>query len=343
MANFQNNTTVKYCNGCARNLPHSEFHKRNSTASRLATRCKECASAQSRKWRYSPAGRAFKDGRRKGRPPIEQQTDRTLKRCTSCSQEKLLCAFGAQKAGKFGVAAWCRACASAKHKEYAQRPEVQQQARERHKSWQQDPKNKERIKGYARKYREKNWKKVRDLHYRWRKEHPEEWKAIHKRRYYKDVEATRARDRARRAKKWIENPEQIKMWLRLANHRRKARKLNAKGECSKVQFLAKCDYHGWRCIYCKIELTLATVTLDHRQPLSKGGSNWPANIAPACGGCNSMKTDRSEASFRELLRLALINGWQPKAADKSKQRGRKPLFIQTPPTKSLQLLTDGTC
>src|ERR1043165_4649001 len=112
--------------------------------------------------------------------------------------------------------------------------------------------------------------KVRDLHYRWRKEHPEEWKAIHKRRYYKDVEATRARDRARRAKKWIENPEQIKMWLRLANHRRKARKLNAKGECSKVQFLAKCDYHGWRCVYCKIELTLATVTLDHRQPLSKG-------------------------------------------------------------------------
>ena len=233
--------------------------------------------------------------------------------------------FRPQKAGRFGVASWCKQCTAVKAKERRLRPGVKERELERQRLWQRA--NPDKVKQYSRKYRMNNWQRAKAAMYAWRKKNPEKAKAVHKRRYYKDAEATRARDRARRARKWIDNPEQIKMWLRIQNHRRKARKLNAQGECSKIQFLAKCDFWGWRCLYCKVELTLKTVTLEHRAPLVKGGSNWPANIAPACPACNSMKGEKTEAEYRQIVEGLKATGWQPKYPDKSKRRGRKPRAI----------------
>ena len=41
------------------------------------------------------------------------------------------------------------------------------------------------------------------------------------------------------------------------------------------------------CWMCGAEAT----EIDHVKPLSAGGSNWPANLRPACHPCNRAKSN----------------------------------------------------
>ena len=84
-------------------------------------------------------------------------------------------------------------------------------------------------------------------------------------------------------------------------HRRRA----AKGVFTSTQWASKCEYWGWRCYLCTAPLTLKTATVDHRKPLIRGGSNWIANIAPACRYCNAVKRDLSEADYRKKIQAGL--------------------------------------
>ena len=43
------------------------------------------------------------------------------------------------------------------------------------------------------------------------------------------------------------------------------------------------------CVYCG---TAPSTTVDHRIPLSKGGSNDYTNLVGACSACNSKKKDK---------------------------------------------------
>lgn len=44
-----------------------------------------------------------------------------------------------------------------------------------------------------------------------------------------------------------------------------------------------------RCAYCGIESTAEALTVDHFDPLSRGGRHELSNILPACWPCNSKK------------------------------------------------------
>ena len=76
---------------------------------------------------------------------------------------------------------------------------------------------------------------------------------------------------------------------------REARKIGAAGTCSEEQAAARWAMFGGRCWMCGGPAT----DDDHVKPLSTRrmpqgstpGSNWPANIRPACGPCNSRKND----------------------------------------------------
>jgi 5-methylcytosine-specific restriction endonuclease McrA len=67
-----------------------------------------------------------------------------------------------------------------------------------------------------------------------------------------------------------------------------ARKFNAKGYTTRVQLKARWDYYGHKCWICK----LTASETDHVIPLSKGGSNWPANLRPICKQCNVRKGNK---------------------------------------------------
>jgi 5-methylcytosine-specific restriction endonuclease McrA len=71
------------------------------------------------------------------------------------------------------------------------------------------------------------------------------------------------------------------------------RHLNAAGNATPTQLKARWDFYGGLCYLCGLIAT----AMDHVIPLNKGGSNWPANLRPACKKCNSQKSDISLAAF----------------------------------------------
>ena len=102
------------------------------------------------------------------------------------------------------------------------------------------------------------------------------------------------------------NPEKIKSYR--AN--RYAHRRGAEGSHTDVEWVALCLLSKGICIYCQKP---AKLTRDHFIPLSNGGSNYIANIVPACSNCNSSKknkppeetaqwmADRTIARLREFL------------------------------------------
>jgi hypothetical protein len=53
----------------------------------------------------------------------------------------------------------------------------------------------------------------------------------------------------------------------------------------------------YRCRYCRKQLTVATVTLDHVVAVSRGGGNEFDNLVTACLDCNSTKNHRPVGDF----------------------------------------------
>lgn len=136
-------------------------------------------------------------------------------------------------------------------------------------------KNKDLVKERKRKWYQKNKEKISTEHKKYRKNNQEKLKE--KRRLYNK-----------------KNP----MIPRMAAFRRRARHKNAPGFSTKEQIQARFDYYGNKCYYCGDSSNLQ---MEHRIPLSRGGSNWPANIVPACRGCNSKKSTQTEAEFNRQL------------------------------------------
>lgn len=64
----------------------------------------------------------------------------------------------------------------------------------------------------------------------------------------------------------------------------------------------------WKCQYCGEKVTDKNVTLDHRVPQAKNGTDLPENLATCCFVCNSIKSGKTYeeaapailASIREL-------------------------------------------
>jgi 5-methylcytosine-specific restriction endonuclease McrA len=154
---------------------------------------------------------------------------------------------------------------------------------------------------HHRRYREQNRQEIKERARAWRKSHPEKIRTYTVKYRHKNYEATRKREQKQYERRMQENPDSVRMWGRLAAQRRKARRLAAQGVCTKEQFMAKCEYFGWRCYLCGIKLNTTSVQMEHRKPLSRGGANWPANLAPACAGCNYSKGTKTEAEFRVWL------------------------------------------
>jgi hypothetical protein len=77
--------------------------------------------------------------------------------------------------------------------------------------------------------------------------------------------------------------------------RRRVRKLGAPGRHTTKEWEALKNRYGGLCAYCA---TAPGTTRDHVIPLVKGGSDYAANILPACETCNSSKHDAFLAEWR---------------------------------------------
>lgn len=82
-------------------------------------------------------------------------------------------------------------------------------------------------------------------------------------------------------------PDRIRAYGRASDAKRRSRTLSAAGHgyASKAMIDARWEMFGGKCWVCGGPAE----AVDHVKPLSKGGSNFPSNLRPACTGCNSSK------------------------------------------------------
>lgn len=137
-------------------------------------------------------------------------------------------------------------------------------------------------------------------------------------RYYKDHKAEcqermkiyreENSEHLKKAKREYHQRADIKERRRLRYERNKviaarftAKQYGAQGDCTEEQWRAKLEYWGRRCYLCLSHLDPEKTEIEHRIPFSRGGSNWPANLAPACRPCNKSKGRRTETEYRATL------------------------------------------
>lgn len=90
------------------------------------------------------------------------------------------------------------------------------------------------------------------------------------------------------------NPEKTKA----RRDKYKANHAAAEGAYTDADVAAIRAAQGDRCFYCPRDLN-GGGELDHKTPLSRGGTHWPENLALACLGCNRDKHAKTAEEFFE--------------------------------------------
>lgn len=183
------------------------------------------------------------------------------KTCSKCKTPKPLDEFPPNKRSRDGKQSQCRVCRAAYQREYIRKYPERKREQDRH--YRQE--NADHIREIKRAWSDDNRERLNQQSAEWRKNNRERRNAI--------VRAYRAR-----------HPESY----RITKQRYLARKQNAEGECSREEWeliLQQFAPDG-RCPACGRQ---KPPTMDHIVPLSLGGSNYPFNLQPLCGNCNSTK------------------------------------------------------
>lgn len=95
-----------------------------------------------------------------------------------------------------------------------------------------------------------------------------------------------------------QHPGKVKEYSR----RRRARLAKAEGDFTEEEFRTLCAVYDNRCSYCdRSTEEVGSLVPDHVIPLSRGGSNWLKNIAPACQHCNDSKGTKTADEFFDWL------------------------------------------
>lgn len=104
----------------------------------------------------------------------------------------------------------------------------------------------------------------------------------------RDYDARTREQKAARTRRWaLEHPER----RQINEAKRRALKKGSFGSgVSTEQWSAICEEFGGRCAYCA---SVRPLTLDHVDPLSKGGAHDVGNVVPACKSCNTSKLNRT--------------------------------------------------
>ena len=87
-----------------------------------------------------------------------------------------------------------------------------------------------------------------------------------------------------------EQPERLQAYY----HTRRGRELAA-GPVDPQLIVTLWRTQEDRCYYCKTRQ--ARMQLEHKQPLSRGGTNDPTNLCLACAECNRQKGTKTEAEY----------------------------------------------
>lgn len=158
--------------------------------------------------------------------------------------------------------------------------------------------HREQISQYAKSWREQNQETLKPKKAAYARANSAKY--VQRNRLRRAANPERANEYSR---KWRRNNPETR---RASSARNKAKRRQVVGTCTPAQWKAKCEYFGWRCYLCGVSLTSKTAHMEHRIPLSRGGTHWPANLAPACVKCNLSKNNKTEAEYRALDRFEYV-------------------------------------
>lgn len=147
--------------------------------------------------------------------------------------------------------------------------------------WRTDPKLRERKKAW----RQANPGKAREYNRRWIEANPEV--ARERSRRWREANPEKAAEADRRWRR--ANPDKV----RAHNLLRDYRSATAPGRSTAVEIAARAAFYGFVCSYCGGPFE----HMDHVISLARQGTNWPANLRPACEPCNLRKGARNGLRF----------------------------------------------
>lgn len=236
-----------------------------------------------------------------------------MKQCSKCLEIKAIEDFQLRSSSKDGRRGTCAKCTNARKLEILT-PEQRKKKVERRKKVLECPIARAAKNAKGREYKARNRAKVLEYNSAYRKENSQKIKVARRARYQickekilayhagrKEVKAAYDKLRVQREKERLK--AQGAEWKRLNKDAlkaqratRAARKKSAEGAHTKQDIEAIYAHQKGECRYCKVELN-GNYHLDHRVPLSRGGSNWPVNLQILCGPCNVKKWAKDPEVF----------------------------------------------
>ena len=205
-------------------------------------------------------------------------SDDSSRVCSKCRQNlpATTVYFSRSARHKTGLLPYCKTCSQQCAKARYQASEVLRvKARARSASWQKDhpDRHNSRSSQSAKKRKEKHGESV----YRWRANNHEKVASYEKAYREKHREAIRAKVA-----------------------RQSAQRHNAPGTFTGEHVREQLKAQRYCCFWCAEPL--AKYHIDHRIPLSKGGTNYPSNIVCSCPACNLRKGALLPDAFNTKLR-----------------------------------------
>jgi len=185
-------------------------------------------------------------------------------------------------------------------------------------------KNRDKLAAACRRWRKRHPERQKAATYRWRRKNLAKWNAYQrrwrrrnrdrtnpllrgkrallgdaynaKRRHYRRRNLAKLRSAARRYywKNWQKK--------RIEHHNAVAKRKGAPGKYTREEWLQLLEAYRYRCAYCNRRITRKSASADHIVPLSRGGTNWIANIVPSCLSCNQRKNFLTAKQYLARLR-----------------------------------------
>lgn len=190
-----------------------------------------------------------------------------FKRCTKCRCTKPFWMFSKSKRGFGGKDSRCKVCKT-RYREN----------------------NKERIAETGRIWRENNKERITETIRLWNENNKEH--IIETGRVYRAENSERCAEQRRLWR--LNNPEMV----RASRRRRRALIAGAEGTHSPKDIVFIYDNQNGLCYYCLRDVSNG-YHVDHKMPLSRGGTDWPDNICLACSDCNDLKGSKTPEEFEE--------------------------------------------
>jgi len=217
-----------------------------------------------------------------------------VKICSKCGEEKGLSEFGAQKGGKDGLRAHCKVCRRAVMKRWQTANPEKVKAIHRKADKNYKTAHPERVRASKIKWQTENLEKAKASWRNWCKKNPEKARVAIYRWNAENPERVKANLRVYRAA----NPERVKAW----KHTRRLLNGKMSGETIKLVYEDNIKRFGsLTCYLCLRPISPGKDELEHKTPLSRGGTNEFKNLAVACKSCNCRKHDKTVEEFHSAM------------------------------------------